>query len=360
MHIEKLPSGATRVKVSTGQKNKNGRYIYETFTDMDEKRAVRMAAEYLDEHREKGSRSAFAYAMDNYITSSEKRLSPATVREYRARQRALLERYPEFCESQVSRITKRQVQNLINDMASYLSPKSIKNYNAFISTIIKSQDFRPPVVKLPEPRTPEVYVPEVEEVETLWKLAEGTDYQIPILLAAYGTLRVGEICALTLDDIQGNVIHVRRDMVADDQNRWHVKPPKKMQSDRYIPMPDWIIRKIDKGYTKRTRSDIIYDVDKNFPEGRYVSPFVPVCLSKAFVRWIEGYGEHITLHGLRHFAATDMSDAGIPEAYILARGGWKTDHVMKAHYRTTLQKKQDEVNKSLLERYNISRNTPEK
>ena len=349
MYIEKLPSGATRVKVSTGVKNEDGKYIYETFTDMDRKKAVRMAAEFMDEHRDTSARDSFKQAMDTYITSSSRRLSPATVREYRSRERTLLTRFPAFCELPVSQITKRRYQEVVNTLAGDLSPKSVDNFCGFISAVIKSQDYRAPIIKLPEAVESNIYVPEVLEVETMVKLAEGTDFEIPILLAAYGTMRCGEICALTLDEIAGNVIHVKYDMVSDTKNRWHIKPPKKKQSDRYIMMPDWIMEKITRGYQKRTGCEIIYP--KGVAPDRFVTPWLPARLSTAFVRWIGRYGEHVTMHGLRHFAATDMSDAGIPEAYILARGGWKTDHVMKSSYRTTLKKTQDEVNQSLINRY---------
>lgn len=351
MHIEKLPSGATRVKVSTGQKNEKGHYIYETFTDFDEKRAIRMAAEYEDEHRDKSPRGTFSKAMDEYIASSRSRLSPSTVRDYVSRKKILSADFPSFCGLPVSRITKRQLQSVINELAEDLSPKSVKNYYGFISAVISSQDYRPPIVSLPQAVKPDIYVPEVSEVEAIAKLAEGTDYEIPLLLAAYGTLRVGEICALTLDDIQGTTIHVRRDMVLDDSLRYHIKPPKAEESNRKVVMPDWIVQKITEGYTKRTKADIILDVDKTYPLDRFVTPFVSKQLSLSFARWMRNHGYRITMHGLRHFAATDMSDAGIPEAYILSRGGWKTDHVMKSRYRSRLQRTQDDVNEKLLERY---------
>ena len=44
----------------------------------------------------------------------------------------------------------------------------------------------------------------------------------------------------------------------------------------------------------------------------------------------------IRLHDLRHYSASILHAIGIPDQYIMSRGGWKTDNVMKRVYRDTL------------------------
>ena len=64
---------------------------------------------------------------------------------------------------------------------------------------------------------------------------------IACCLAAYGTLRRSEICALDASDVSGNVIHVHAAMVLDENNNWITKVPKTKSSDRYIDLPDFLI-----------------------------------------------------------------------------------------------------------------------
>jgi len=47
--------------------------------------------------------------------------------------------------------------------------------------------------------------------------------------------------------------------------------------------------------------------------------------------------EHFSLHKFRHYFASKMSALNIPEADIIAMGGWETDYVMKTVYRHALE-----------------------
>ena len=53
-------------------------------------------------------------------------------------------------------------------------------------------------------------------------------------------------------------------------------------------------------------------------------------------------------HDLRHYSASIMHAIGIPDQYIMRRGGWGSDTVLKAIYRNTLddyqQKFADQTN----------------
>jgi integrase len=53
------------------------------------------------------------------------------------------------------------------------------------------------------------------------------------------------------------------------------------------------------------------------------------------------------MHDLRHYAASILHAIGIPDQYIMSRGGWKTDHVMKRVYRDTLTDVEIEMNNKI-------------
>lgn len=59
--------------------------------------------------------------------------------------------------------------------------------------------------------------------------------------------------------------------------------------------------------------------------------------------------EPFSLHKLRHYFASNAHTLGIPDAYILKLGGWKTDSVMKNVYRHAQSDKIREQENVILE-----------
>lgn len=47
--------------------------------------------------------------------------------------------------------------------------------------------------------------------------------EIAVYLAAFGTLRRSEVCALTADDVNGNIISVNKVLVDKGANEWVLK-----------------------------------------------------------------------------------------------------------------------------------------
>ena len=57
--------------------------------------------------------------------------------------------------------------------------------------------------------------------------------------------------------------------------------------------------------------------------------------------------ERFRFHDLRHYSASIMHAIGIPDQYIMERGGWATDATLKKVYRHALQdKNQEMINKA--------------
>ena len=68
----------------------------------------------------------------------------------------------------------------------------------------------------------------------------------------------------------------------------------------------------------------------------------PDYLSCQFPKFLDKHGlEKIRFHDLRHYAASVMHAIGIPDVYIMERGGWSTPHVMQKVYRHALADKVD-------------------
>ena len=45
---------------------------------------------------------------------------------------------------------------------------------------------------------------------------------------------------------------------------------------------------------------------------------------------------YMRFHALRHYCASQLHALGMPDAYIMERGGWESDGVLKGIYRHTL------------------------
>ena len=158
--------------------------------------------------------------------------------------------------------------------------------------------FRPELkmtTTLPQKIKKEPYIPSDDDIKRILKDAEGSLYEIAVLLACYG-LRRSEICALTPDDIEGNVI--TRDVIILDS----------------------IVEKIN-------RQGYIY---KGHPSN--ISDYLSRTQEKLDI-------PHFSVHKLRHYFASKLSSMNIPEADIMKMGGLETDYVMKNVYRHAMKEK---------------------
>lgn len=82
----------------------------------------------------------------------------------------------------------------------------MRNHHGFISAVLGI--FNPNLkltTTLPQKIKKEPYIPTDEEIRKILDCAKDTEYEIPVLLACYG-MRRSEICALTLEDIDGDTI----------------------------------------------------------------------------------------------------------------------------------------------------------
>ena len=119
-----------------------------------------------------------------------------------------------------------------------------------------------------------------------------------VCLAAFGTLRRSEICALTSEDVTGNTISVNKAMVRVSRGEWTIKTTKTVSSTREIIMPQFVINMLPH-------------------TGKLVDVGAPDNISNRFARAI--------MHALN-----------VPDQYIMQRGGWSSDKTLKQVYRGTI------------------------
>ena len=218
-----------------------------------------------------------------------------------------------LCQKRLVALTDRDIQTVINSMGK----KTAKNYLGLIQPAT-GRKFN---VSIPSGKQKEMRVPTDLEVLGLIQIFKGTDMEIPVMLGAFGGLRRGEICALTMGDFDGDYVTINKDKVMDEFGGYVIKDPKTETSNRTILLPHFVVEAIrERGYvTKLTPHQI-----SNYFQKRQMSLGVepPYCF-----------------HSLRHYNASFLHSQGIPDAYIMARGGWASPHVMQRVYRHALQDK---------------------
>jgi len=183
---------------------------------------------------------------------------------------------------------------------------------------------------LPQRKPPKLYTPSDSDIKLLLTIVQSDpEMERAILLAAFGPLRRGEICALENTDIRANTIMVNKSMVKDQKNNWIVKAPKTYSSYRTIEFPESVVQKFH-GVTGRL-------VDLN-----------PDQVTNRFVRILKKAGTpHFRFHDLRHYAASILHAIGVPDQYIMSRGGWSSDKTLKQVYRGEISEEAAKFNQQI-------------
>lgn len=324
MNIEQLPSGKYRATMM-----KNGKRYRITY---DLKPTKRQAEADLYDLISKEPTSphhglTFKEAAAKYVDMKSNVLSPNTVREYSLTCSRLSEWFNNMPIGQISQI---EINKQINELASTKTPKTVRNYHGFISAVLGT--FKPEMkiyTTLPQKRKIEPYIPTDEDVKRLLSAIEGTEFYIPVILACYG-MRRGEICALTVDDIEGDVVHIRSALAIDSAKNKVMKSTKTTESERDIMIPMEI-------------ADLIR-------QQGYVYQGHPNSISKCMERVEKNLGiPHFSIHKLRHYFASKLLTITDSKT-VQALGGWKTDNVLKTVYAHSLKEEQEKAKRAAVEK----------
>lgn len=321
-NAKKLPSGNYRARVYAGIEN--GKKIYKSFTAPTKKEAERLALEYVE--TEKTKQISFGSALAEYIRMKEAVLSASTIREYK---RSLKSNFSPICEIPVDNLSQKDVQIFINNLAVNHSPKTCRDVHALITAVLKI--YRPNFklqTTLPQKVRPALCIPSDDDIKRLLAFLENNNPNLynAVLLGALAPMRRSEICALLSEDITGDTIHVSRAMVRDENGRWVIKSPKSYAGDRFITLPQFVIKRFE------NKTGVLV-------------PLTPTTITNEFIRTRKRLGlPPFRFHDLRHYGASMLHAMGVPDAYIMQRGGWGSDAVLKSVYRHALAQEQKAIN----------------
>lgn len=256
----------------------------------------------------------FEDAAEAYISSKDNVLSSSTIRGYRIILRGL----PDALRlARLGTITAMLVQTTINDLTATKTPKTVKNWASFIMAVLKAADLDIKAPRLPQKEKKLPYIPSEDDMKSLFAAIKGTRYEVAYALAALG-LRLSEICALTIADLDGCTLHITKAMVLGDGDEYVTKAPKTTDSTRDIAIPSELAELIrQQGYVYRGN---------------------PTSLTKHLYILQDKLGmPRFSVHKLRHFFASYMHQQGFTDKQIQEAGGWRTDNIMKTVYQHAME-----------------------
>ena len=320
--IETLPSGNKRIRIYDYTDSKGCKH-YKSITARTKKEVQYLAAQYEHEKQYRNidyDELTVYEIVRQYIDTKARTLSPTTITGYKS---DLKNHFEEISTMKIKVLNSAILQRWIGNLSVRLSPKSVSNTHGLLIASLNFFDvgkhFK---VKLPEQHVKIGYIPTDDDIQTLidYYKNHNQNMLIAVCLSAFGTLRRSELSAVTANDVIGNKVIINKAMVWDDElKQWIIKPtPKNNSSNRIIEYPQFVI-------------DLLPET------GRLVN-MLPSTISTTHYNTMHKLDvPYFRFHDFRHYSASIMHAIGIPDVYIMQRGGWSSDKTLKKVYRNALE-----------------------
>lgn len=283
---------------------------------IEEARAIKAG---LIEHKRQRVGLTLEQATDAYIDSRRNSVSPATIQTYQKKKRLY---FTALMPKDIASITIGELQSEVRAMQSRLGAKTIKDSYSFVVSVLKYHKISLPWedVLLPQIQASPFTILTESEISRLLQALPGNPCQLQILLALWLGLRRSEIVALDKSDFdfEHKTVTIQRALVKDENYDLVEKGTKTSMSARVIHCPDYIL-----------------DIVKTMPDGRlynYELNYILKCLHNVCQ---ENGLPPVRLHDLRHINASVGLMLGIPDKYVMERGGWSQKDTMVYRYEHT-------------------------
>jgi integrase len=177
------------------------------------------------------------------------------------------------------------------------------------------------------------------------RILEAAAGQDPWDAAAHLALGLGlrreEVLGLPWEHVQEGVVRVRRTLTASG-GELHFGPPKSKASKRDLPMPGFVAAALKRHRVAQGERALSLGLPR--PElvvcNAIGAPFQPATFSRMWKEWATEQGfAGISLHGLRHGAATLLLAAGVPDAVAMRTMGHADTRIL-ARYQDVVSELQ--------------------
>jgi integrase len=263
-------------------------------------------------------------------------LSPTTMRTYRAQIEQTIR--PALGDVQLTRLTAKHLDDLYGAMKERgLSAKTIRNHHAILSSALHQavrwgwmRENIAERAKPPRVSQKRVHAPSVDAVRRIVEAAEERDPRLAplLMLGALTGLRRGELCALRWTDIDFDrgVLTVARSLVCVPQGLAEKSTKTDRVRDVALDEVAILLLKTHRLHIEEWAEIAGADLpDDAFVFSPYVDaslPFRPDNVTGFFSRVRSSLGlEHVRLHDLRHFTATQLIGANVDIRTVAGRLG---------------------------------------
>ena len=261
-------------------------------------------------------KGSFFACAESYIDSKSNVISPKTIRSYKSLLNASISK--QFRALQIANITQQDIQLEVNRFAADHSPKSVRNLHGFISAVLSQ--FRPNMsisTTLPQKAKYEHYTPSEDDIKRILEASKDDAPNHICFQLGCMSLRRSEILALTLDDIDGNILTINKAVVQNSDGDWVIKSTKSTAGTRKIYIPDSLVEEI---------RELGYIYNRN-----------PDKMRRALNRYQDKLGiPRFRFHDLRHFFASYAHEKGMSEQAIMDTGGWRSAETLRSVYRHSM------------------------
>jgi len=300
----------------------NGKVIYKSVYDRSymacEKKLIKLKASYLENDFEceiygTGTLKEFMqYWLHEIVKQSVK---PSTFSNYIHYNEKWIEPY--FKEDKINQLNTEQIQQFLSYLGKQgLSPGSIRNIYRTLKSVMKTATVYHYIKKnpclgvvLPEYKPKPVEALSLDDQRKLEQASRGQDNLIGliVLLSLYTGLRIGEICSLTVDDID-----LQRAVISVSKTRQRIQKPhstkneaktyvitdtaKSESSNRLIPLPPFMLGLLHP-HLEHVKSRYLFTL-----QGRPLEPRILQMQFKQLLKTAEI--QHVNFHALRHTFAT--------------------------------------------------------
>ena len=313
-HARQLPSGAWNIRVTV-----NGSTV--SITESTEARAVARAAKL------KASAHALQYhpggatvgeIVDEYIAGRDGILSPSTIKAYQSYRD---HRFQRLMVRRINTINSAVCQQAISDEARHTSPKTVRNAWGLVYASVTA--YAPDLVlrvTLPKksPSGGGAISPEV--LREVFRLIEGSRYELPILLMAFTGLRRSELFAVRKSDFDfaAGTLKISRAFIQTPDGRWIERDATKTAAGcRVIHVERSLLERV------QGAQDGVRLCDGINPNTIYTY-LDRLCKRHQL--------PHIRVHDFRHTFASVSHLLGVPQAYTMRAGGWASRPVLEGVY----------------------------
>lgn len=334
---KKLPSGNWRCRAY--YTDEAGNYKSKSFTADTKKEAERLAAEFLVDtaHAKKPENKTLGQLADVFIDNRTSVLSPSTIAGYRKIRRTA---FQDIIDMRLGLLTKELYQRAINEYAKTRSAKTVLSAHVFFNRLLKDNGINiGDKAILPQKQKKEIAVPTTQEVKAFLEAIQGTRLYLYVLFAVTLGLRKSEIIAIKWADIdtENRTVSINKARVADEYRDFVEKETKTYSGTRTLHIPSVLFEALPEAGES----------------AEYVINDSPAALESLYKRESKKADFPYNFHALRHYYASIMVTAGVPNKYAMERMGHATENMLRQVYQHTFKSKQQEFDVIMDDTMNI-------